>query len=104
MNFKYENARDTILMYSNSYEVANDIKTLDIKEVLKEEDVALWVGDKSDGTKTLFVLFRVSRRFKLWNFLAPSDNQLRFFKHILPEVYEQVDTNNTNVRGSTNNG
>ena len=97
MYFKYENLKEQILNYSNVYEEINAIKTKEVYEVLKDEDVALWLGDKTDGSKTIFLVFRVSRRYNLWNFLTPTHNQIQFFKNILPGDYCKTDNKNSTV-------
>ena len=92
---KFEELKDMILKGCNYYEKENNIKTINVSEIIRVDDIALFISEKSDNTKTLFVAFRCKRNIDSWFYLAPTENQKSFLKLFLPEFYTYVDNKNT---------
>ena len=94
MILSYNNLINYIMEGSNSYEEVNGIKTLSYTELIKSEDIVFIAVDKSDNTKTLFILFKISRRGDIWSYVTPSKNQVNFLHENLKDFYTAIDINN----------
>lgn len=94
MNYTYNELLKYILEGNNIYEEKNGIKTISLKELIKSEDISFISVEKSDNTKTLIVLFKLSRKGDIWNYVTPSENQVNFLKEHLTDYYKAIDINN----------
>ena len=92
----YKDIKQIILdSKGNSYEKQNDIKTLSVKELKKEEDIAFFKGLKSDGTATLFVAIKINKKLEhSWFYFAPSESHIGSLKKDLPIMYDDINSKN----------
>lgn len=95
----YEMLKDSILGSMNAYENAHGIKTVSIEEHYHDDDTCYFWVRKSDNTITLVIAFRYSRRIDAWQWIAPTDNQVKSLKYILPTFYQMIDRDNSRSRG-----
>lgn len=89
--YSYNELVDYIMNGSNIYEENNGIKTISNEILLDKGDIVFLGVNKSDNTKTLFVLFKLSRKMDIWSYLTPSENQVKVLAEDLKDFYKGID-------------
>ena len=87
--------RDKILAYEDAMGVPTIKETFRI--LLSNDTSGIALVDKTDGTTTMFYVFKPQRSVK-WLYICPSKNHIEMFKLFITE-YERVDAENKARRG-----
>lgn len=99
---RYEEILGSILKAKNVYEDQKGIKTIDINEVFKTDDMAIITALKSDNTLTMFVAFSTSRKYiDQWLWLCPTENQIKNL-HKITRNYFRIDQYNLMAKNESN--
>lgn len=98
----YDQVKELIFSNSNNkFESARGIFNVNMVEVYRGENIGYVTVSKSDGTKTLFVLVKTSRKYDSWGYLCPFDKQIESLAVDLPRYYFQIDNENKKARLKT---
>jgi len=81
----------------NSYEKNNGIYTVYLHEIEKKESYSFVVGLKSDGTTTLFLIYKTNRKGGWWWF-CPTEEQATIMPEKLRYHYHRIDKNNVQAK------
>lgn len=98
---RFEEIADHILNSSNSYEIERGIKTKSVSCYVHSDNCnwAIFIADKSDGTKTLFYARKGERADDdHWHYFCPSKSEAREGFSEFIEYYEQNETENRQSR------
>lgn len=94
---KFEEIEDAIKnRMKNSYERNFNIETLNIKCVLKKDNIALFVVDKSDNSKSVFIVRKTLRAPEdKWSFpFCPSEEEAEVYGNEFYELYKKINEYN----------
>jgi hypothetical protein len=92
----FEEAMDFVNNPTN-YEKDNGISITGTKILLDEVEFKVVVLEKSDSTKTLFIFFRNGKKFDVWKFWCPSEEQALLLGAVYP-LYQAIDLRNSKKR------
>jgi len=96
---KFEEIHTSILNTTNSYEESRSIKTLNVECVIKKENSALFIADKSDNTRTIFYARKTKRGLDdTWSWFCPSEEELRDMLPLLNKIYFMINEKNDDMR------
>jgi len=98
-NLKFGEIKQSILSTSNLYEQENSIKTLNVEGRYKNENCAILVALKSDGTQTMFYARKGKRNDEnSWNWFCPSEVEVLKGLPTLFEIYQLISKLNEKAR------
>ena len=101
MNLKFEEIKASILSTSNLYEEEHSVKTLNVEGRYKNENCAIFVALKSDGTQTIFYARKGKRNDEnSWNWFCPSEVEILNGLPLLFEIYQLISKTNKNARSA----
>jgi len=99
---KFEDIRHSIKNSLNDYEENKGIKTLNVECLVKKENSALFVANKSDNSRTLFYARKGKRSLEdKWHWFCPSDEEADVLMPLLHEIYHIINDANSKSRRNT---
>ena len=105
MKLKFEDIPNSILSYPNQYEKEWGIQTKRVECLVKKETWAIFVGHKTDGTKTMFYARKAQRADEDgWNWYCPSEDEVEQGFIYASEMCQILNRENERIRqkGSRN--
>lgn len=92
----FQEIEKRILSARNLYEEANGIKTLKVECIFKKDSIAFFLGEKSDGRKTLFIALKFQPRTNndSWGWFCPDEEQAEVLGRDFYNFYDRINKEN----------
>jgi hypothetical protein len=88
----FEEACDFVCNPTN-YEKDHNIKLVNKRMMLDVSDLKVMRFEKSDGTETVVIFFKNSKKYDIWKFWIPSELQQKLLPHVA-EILKNIDLHN----------
>lgn len=99
--FLFDSFQDALNFVSQptNYEKDNGFYITSSRIIELGDDMKIVLRETSDKQISMFIFYKNSKRYDIWKFWMPSENQINYFITIF-EVYQNLDKYNKSIGGN----